>query len=356
MNRRLIGSVVGALATASMAAPLAHAAAPAKVSVRVESLTGTLAARTVTTTRTPVSKDGGAHSCTGTSAAGALELATAGRWSATWFDGLGYALDAAYGVRAAGFDYWALWINGRASMTGLCDTELQPGDEVLEFVCHDATAPTYSCKNRPLALVAPRGRFQPGTPVTIRVVTLNDDGSTAPAAGALVSGGERAVRSDARGNAKVVLPFGQSALRATRDGDVPSAALRCLSGQERASCGSRDRTPPTLTVRGIADGQAFGAGDGPRTLHGVANDPEGVTVALRLTRRLGGRCSVYHENREAFVPCGRRPRAPFAIGDRARWSFLLPQRLGAGSYALLVRATDEAGNARKLVVRFTVEG
>lgn len=354
MPRRTIGSIAGVLAVVSLAAPLAHAATPAKVTVRVESLTRTLVSTTVTTVRRAVVKDG-THSCTGTSAAGALEQATAGRWTASWFDGLGYALDSVQGVRPAGFDYWTLWINGRASTTGLCDTELQRGDEVLEFVCHDASAPDYACKNRPLALVAPRGKVQAGTPVTLKVVTLNDDGSAVPAAGATVSGGTRAARADARGRARVVLPAGQSALLATRDGDVPSAALHCVSGEESATCGSQDTTPPTLTVKGIADGQAFVASDAPRLLSGTARDPEGATVALRLVRRVDGACSVFHENREAFRPCGRALRPPFEVGDRTRWSFLLPSRLGAGRYTLDVRATDAAGNARALRVRFTVE-
>src|ERR1044072_5449024 len=169
MPRRTIGAIVGVLAATCLAAPRAQAARPAKVTVRVESLTRTLVSRTVTTTRRAVVKDG-SHSCTGTSAAGALEQATGGDWTASWFDGLGYALDSVDGVRPAGFDYWTLWINGRSSLTGLCDTELQSGAEVLDYLRPPPHPPTYACATRPLALVAPRGRFQAGTPVAIRVV------------------------------------------------------------------------------------------------------------------------------------------------------------------------------------------
>jgi hypothetical protein len=354
MPRRIIGSVAVALVTASFAAPVAQAGSPAKVSVRVEGLTRTLVSTTVTTNRTPVIKDG-TNSCTGTSAAGALELATGGKWKASWFDGLGYALDSVDGVKPAGFDYWMLWINGRSSMTGLCDSELQAGDTVLEFICHDAAAPDYSCKNRPLALIGPRGKVQAGTPTAIKVVTLNDDGSTVPASGATVSGGVRSVRADARGRAQVVLPAGQSALQATRDGDVPSAALHCVSGEESATCGSTDRVPPTLAVKGIADGQVFTADDAPRTLHGVARDPEGVNVALRITRRVDGKCTFFHPNRETFRPCSEQPHGRFEVGNKRHWSFLLPSKLGPGSYTLAVRATDQAGNARDVRVRFRVE-
>src|SRR5215207_8081791 len=102
MSRRIIGSVVGALVAAALVAPLAHAASPARVHVRAEAPGRTLVDTTLTTTRRAVvGKDGNdAHSCTGTSVAGALEQATAGDWAASWFDGLGYAVDAIEGVRA----------------------------------------------------------------------------------------------------------------------------------------------------------------------------------------------------------------------------------------------------------------
>lgn len=354
MPRRTIGAVVGALAASGLllAAPLAQAGTPAKVSVRVESLARTLVSRSVTTSRAPVEQDG--HTCSGTSALGALQLATGGRWTATWYDGLGFSLDSVQGVRPTGSDYWTLWLNGRYATTGLCDSELSAGDQVLEFICHDAQAPDYSCKNRPLALVGPRGRVQQGVPTPIRVVELADDGSASPAPGANVAGGVRPARANGRGVAMVTLPPGQSALRATRAGDVPSAALHCVSGEESATCGSRDRVPPTLLVNGIADGQAFMANQAPRTLRGTARDPEGVSVSLRLTRTRDGRCAVFQPVREAFGSC-RGVRPWVLVGDRARWSYLLPSRLGAGAYALTVRAADVVGNVRKATVRFTVE-
>lgn len=353
MSRRIIGSVVGALAAASLAAPVAHAGTPAKVSVRVESLSRTLVSTTVTTTHKPVVNDG-THSCTGTSAAGALQLATKGKWKGSWFDGLGYALTSVDGVAPSGFDYWALWIDGKVSSTGLCDAELQAGDTVLEFVCHDAQAPDYTCKNRPLALIAPKKKVHAGQTIAIKVVTLKDDGSTVPAAGATVHGGAHVVKADAAGKARVVLAAGQSALRATRGGDVPSAALLCVAGKRTGHCGSSDRTPPALTVAGIANGQVFGTAGAPRLLRGVATDPDGVAVALRLTRRTAKGCTSFDADRGAFRPCGKHSRAPFPVGDRSHWSYLLPAKLAAGSYALDVSATDTAGNRATRRIRFKV--
>ena len=135
MSRRLIGSVVGALAVAGSRRRVAHAGSPAKViGARRRRRGARSSPTTVTTTRTKVVKDGDAtHVCSGTSAAGALEQATGGNWTGTWFGGLGYAVDAIDGVKPAGrfSAYWTLWINGKSSMTGICDTELQAGDEVL---------------------------------------------------------------------------------------------------------------------------------------------------------------------------------------------------------------------------------
>lgn len=354
MPRKIIGSVVGALAAAGLVAPVAHAASPAKVHVRIEALGKTVVETTLTTTRAKVVKDGvAAHSCTGTSAAGALEQATSGKWTATWYDGLGYAVDTIGSVKApaAVSTYWALWVNGRASSTGVCDTELQKGDEVLEFLCA-ATADFSSCVNLPLALEVRRVHL--GT-VALKVVRLHGDGTSEPVVGATIRGGTKVVTSGRGGRAVVTLDSPGGALRATHPGDVPSATLHCALGDGGGSCGSQDGLRPEVSLRGLADGATFSAADSPRTLRGVARDDSGLAgVALRLTRRADGRCTAFDGNRASFRPCGGR-RAPLVeVGDDARWSYLLPARLAPGRYGLLVVATDKAGNRTRVKVRFTV--
>ncbi len=116
------------------------AGAPANVTVRVEGLTETkLPATSVTTTTTPIVKDGvKEHSCSGTSALGALELATAGNWSGPWeakfnqysiFTIVGEKHEFEESVRP-------LTISGRSGSTtrnrtvGACEAELQQGDQV----------------------------------------------------------------------------------------------------------------------------------------------------------------------------------------------------------------------------------
>lgn len=349
MPRTILGSLVGALAVTALAAPLADAAGkPANVTVRVEGPRGSLAYANLRTTTKPVVKDGvQANACTGTSAAGALEQATGGNWTASYFRGLGYAVDAIEGIRGGSpSEYWTLWVNGRSSTTGLCGTELQNGDELLLYVCR--SGPDFSCANRPLGLIVPRRR---GATPTVQVVTYGDDGRAAPAAGATVSGGARAVRTDARGRAKVALKGSQSTLVATRAGDVAAAPVFCSAN----ACGDRDRTPPSLTLKGIRDGQAFSAASAPRALRGTAVDPAGAIVELRLARRAGSSCTAFDGRREAFLRCPRRGAPWFQASDRRNWSYLLPAKLAPGRYTLGALASDPNGNARRLTVRFTVE-
>jgi len=351
MSRRIIGSVVGALAAASLVAPVAHAGSPARVSVRVEAPGRTLVDTSLETTRTSVKPDG-IDACSGTSAGGALWQA-AGSWSGTWYASFGdYTVDAIDGVRGAanGSSYWAFWLNGVVSSKGVCGTELQPGDRVLEFLC-TSTPDFSSCTNLPLDLSLLDVK---GGKAKVKVVRLDGTGRSAPVAGASVAGGVKPVTTAADGSATVTVRQGQSALRATHAGDTPSGSLHCQRGPRGAKCGSRDTTPPALTLKGIANGEAFSAAHAPRVLRGTAVDPSGASVTLRLTRRTGGRCTRFDAARGAFRSCTVAPRAPFAAGDRAHWSYLLPAKLGPGSYRLDVIAADGAGNRRTLSVAFTV--
>jgi len=352
MSRRIIGSLAGALAAASLLASVAHAGSPARVNVRVEAPGRTLADATLVTTNAAVKPDG-THACAGTSAGGALWQATPGHWSGGWSSSFGdYFVTAIGGIRppSGGSAYWAFWLNGRTATQGVCSTTLQAGDRVLTFLC-DPTPDFSSCTNLPLELALVDVR---AGKAKVKVTLLDGNGRSMPVAGATVRGGAQPVTTTADGSARVTLKAGQSALRATDAGDTPSGSLHCQRGARGAKCGSSDTTPPTLALKGIANGQAFSAAHAPRVLRGTAVDPSGATVTLRLTRRVGGRCTRFDATRGAFRSCAAAPRAPFAAGDRARWSYLLPAKLGAGSYRLDVIATDGAGNRRTLSVTFTV--
>ena len=329
------------------------------MTVRIEGAADTLVEEGgFTTTTAPVNKRGQGD-CSGTSAAGARERATNGDWDGTYYDGIGYGVERIFGetytFNARG-DYWAFWVNGRAASQGMCPTELQEGDDVLFFVdqCFDAQPPDYACKNapiRPLELTAP-ATAQPGSPVRLRVVTLDGNGGSSPAEGARITGAGIDATTGADGTAAVTFPqSGRVALKAAKAGSVRSATefvAVSAPGQpaETPLPVARDTSAPAARIRGIRNGQRFKRRKAPRTLRGtVSPDPSGLReVKLSLTRSSGGRCQRYSPTSERFrkARCGRR--VYFRIGDRQDWSYLLPKRLGKGRYVLDAVAIDKSGN------------
>jgi hypothetical protein len=231
MSNRLIGLLIGAVLLVCAAVP--GAAAAAKVIVRVEGATQTLVAqKTVTTTSKAVVKDGNpAHSCSGTSAAGALEKATKGQWRGGWSDGLGYFVQSIKGETPAGSSFFSFWLNGRLSTTGLCGAELKNGDRVLLFVDRcDFDAATGGCKNPPVLPLAVRlpSRVHLRRATTVTVVRFDAAGRSAPVPGATVYQGPRRIgKTNSKGKIKVrFLELGRRGVRATKAGFARSTRVR----------------------------------------------------------------------------------------------------------------------------------
>ena len=358
---RLAGLVAGFLCLAAFAATAAVAAGPANVTVRVESLDRTLLEQTaVRTSLTPVNKSGQpGQQCTGTSAAGALEVATNGDWGGSWFDGFGYSVERIF-AESHPFDdpngdFWAEWINNRAGQ-GLCADELQEGDEVVFFVDRCQYDPVAQrCGNDPvlpLELSVPASATA-GTPVTATVVKHEPDGTaTAPGTTRIAGDGVEVMTGD-DGKVQITFPrAGSYRLKADQAGAARSGAETVAvsaPGQPVAPAGpaaTPDTAAPVARIRGIRSGQRFRRKRAPRTLRGsVSPDPSGLrAVKLSITRSVGGRCQLYSSSQERFrhSRCGRRVN--FSIGDRQDWSYLLPKRLGKGRYVLDVIAVDKAGN------------
>jgi hypothetical protein len=350
-------------------------AGPANVTVRVEGAAATLLPKkAVTTTTVPVSRDGDpAHSCAGTTAIGALHLATNGDWNGQWsfsqtvetILGESHVFDA----EAAANQYWTFWRNYEYSHEGACTAELQEGDEVLFFPgCFgECTEPA------PLRLVVP-GRARPGESVaaTVTEYTVEFDANYAgtakprPSSGATVSAGGRTFTTDAQGVARVVLDArGPAGVQATKSGFVRSATeplcvtdgadgfcdtLKppppCVHDGDDGRCGTRDRKAAQARFTGLPEGAVFARGAAPRELRGtVSADPSGLfAVKLRLSRRYHGRCQYLSGRLERMrdTRCGRS--FWLRIGDRADWSYLLPSALGPGRYVLDVIAIDKAFN------------
>jgi hypothetical protein len=182
MKMRLLSLLLGVFVSSLALAPAG--AFGKTVSVRVEGSTHTLVTRTTVTLGTgSFDKDGNpAHSCTATSAAGALEGATNGSWSGSWTDGLGYFVSKIRGETHPGSpDFYSFWLNDKLATTGICQTELRSGDEVLFFVdqcVFDAAAG--ACSNGPVLPLELRiaGRQSKDGTTQLTVVAYTATGKT----------------------------------------------------------------------------------------------------------------------------------------------------------------------------------
>jgi hypothetical protein len=367
---------------------------PGPVGVRVEGASATLIPSTLVATQpgvfSPIADH--AHTCSGTSAAEALELASlshATGWTGTYFAGFGdYLVTSIAGeLHPSGptdGSYWALWYDHRPASTGICSTAMNPNDEVLFFPdCASfagATCPPGFVSPNVLGMTAPTVA-QTGTPVSVGVTTYAAaDGAASPAANATVSGGGATASTTVAGAAALTFTaVGTFILQATapnsvrsethticvhdgNDGNCGTPAppgttpppgtssppAPCLHHGDDGLCGTTDRTPPRGHLT-IAEGTRFRHGHGPRTLTGrIESDPSGLRdVVLRITRIVTrGRCEAYNASRRKFARtgCGIARAPSFSVGRGLAFSYLLPAALSRGRYTVEVEATDGAGN------------
>jgi hypothetical protein len=352
----------------------AQAAVPATVAVEVEGTSQTLLAPTsVTTTSTPVVKDG-EHACSGGSAAGALELATSGKWSGEWFGGFGYSVETILGETHA-FEpgapanfFWSYWLNDKPSSAGICEGELSSNESILFFPeCFSETGACPAAPN-PLGIAAPTSAER-GAPVNVTVTSFaNANGEPSPAAGATVSGGGATATTDASGHATLVLTqTGNVQLQATAPQSVRSVTSVCVHSGSDGTCGTTGPSGSTATgttvaapeykgpyaivarAGGVIDGHVYARGRGPKVLSGaIATHAHVTAVELKLRRSYRGRCFAYDGKAERFkrAPCG--VASFFDVGSSPSFSYLLPGALAPGRYVLDIEATDAAGNHTSL--------
>lgn len=355
------GALAVLLVMALLAAP---AYAGPTVTVRVEGESRTLLERTTVTLPDTDSSICGPG--TRWRVADAIEAATVGNWDRQEFASTILGESHTF----SDSDYWALW-NGDAagysySQLGICDTVMSEGQEALMLV--DRTPPpTFASTSFPLGLRGVPAAVQTGSPVTVSVVSFALDGAASPVAGATVAGGgaEAVTGADGRATLSFSQP-GSFTVRATKQGSVPSAGERvtvsalpvvlpaCQTSGTDGRCGTKDLEAPVVSIADLTSGGVYPRRLAPRTLRGrVLPDPSGLKeVRLSIKRRLNGRCWRYHGTQERFKrrPCdGWRS---FAIGDRERWSYLLPKRLARGRYAIRAVAVDKTGNdsVRRVVI------
>jgi hypothetical protein len=329
----------------------------------------------VHTTTTPVGKPG-EGTCSGTSALGALDRGTGGDWDGPFGTfGPQYQVETIKGEThtapsgAPSGTYWTFWLNYRFSDQGLCDTELQEGDDVLLFPdCFGSgcVSPT------PLRITGVPATARPGARASVKVVQYSavshypdpTETQAAPAAGATVRAGAQTVTTGPDGTAALTFAgSGPQSVQATKAGHVRTAAepvcvttgsdgacgttVPCATTGHDGRCGTADTTAPVARLRKVYDDWYYSRRHAPRTLRGtVSADPSGIKqVEIRFKRRRGSHCASYSAAKERWVSRScKRNASWFGVGDRQDWSYLLPARLRAGKYTLDVRATDNAGN------------
>jgi hypothetical protein len=356
----------------------AMATGPATVTVRVEGLNETLLLPTqVTTTAEPVIKDGKPEdSCTGTSAAGALQLATAGNWNGQWFSGLDYSVETIEGQDYPFTQpyYWSFWLDNKPATEGVCETELNPGDSVLFFLeCFSETSGVCPpVPPNPLGIEAP-AMAEVGKPITVGVTSYaNATGAPSPAVGATVTyGGESAV-TDASGHATLTFSnAGKVILNATAPASVRTETTVCVRVAGESACGAQGPTGtpgssspssgttasspykgayalvPKLTS--LLDGRTYKRGHAPRVLSGSVLAHTAVSsVSLKLRREHRGRCYAFDGVSTRFVRARCGKGSSFKVSSNGVFSYLLPEPLPPGRYVLDIEATDAAGNRTTL--------
>jgi hypothetical protein len=380
----LLGTLAVALLLLLSFASSASAAEPATVTVRVEGLSQTLIPPTqVTTTTTAVvknNKEGNPEgSCPGTSAAGALELATGGNWSGKWyggevkegaFMGLGYSVETIAGESYpfTGNYFWDFWLDNKAQEEGICSADLKAGDQVLLFPCYyeeGKECPT------PLGIEAP-SKADVGEAVAVTVKQYNPKGEEKPAVGATVSGGGVNATTDSQGHATLKFSGdGTYTLHAVGSGEVPAVRAEtniCVHEGDDGTCGTAlpgspvaALTPSSATfaaalykgpfalvaqATGVLEGHVYRRGHAPRLLAGkvLAHTPV-TSVSISLRRSYHGVCYTYNGTRERLQPAGCGKDSFFKVADGgSSFSYLLPAQLPPGRYVLDTEATDAAGN------------
>jgi hypothetical protein len=363
-------------------------AGPAAVTVRVEGQTQTLLPPTqVTTSTAPVVKEEEGKpegSCSGTSAIGALQLATGGNWSGPWNSGFNqYEIFTIEGEKhsfEAGSKanyYWSFWLDHAEASVGACEAELAQGDEVLFFpACYGEACPP---SPTPLGIEAPADA-NVGEAVAVTVKQYNAKGEASPAAGADVAGGGVAANTDAQGHATLRFSGdGKYQLQAFGSSEGPAAVRAqttiCVHEGNDGTCGTTGpaesplgaSAPPSASAgvagaaykgpyavvaraTGAIDGRSYRHGDAPRELTGTVVAHAAVSsIGVELHRSYRGRYYVYDATRERFVRARWGAVRFFKVsGSGTSFSYLLPLQLPRGRYVFDVRATDALGNQAPL--------
>lgn len=377
LSRGLLAAVLLALVAS------APAYAGPTVSIRIEGESQTLVPRT-TVTLGDGQIEGVDDECPADTIAGAIDKGTAGEWDHKSF---------IQTIKGETHDFsrndaWSGWLGNTGKLTGgFCQTHLQEGDDVIVQANFADPANSYRWVYQPLFLRDVPTSVERDVPFVVRVEEIvpardqdgfeqADSGEFRPAGGVRVTGG--GVQGITDGDGRVELRLGHTGdftlladsgagldrslpipIKVVESGTPappPPPAPPCPHRGDDGRCGTRDLEAPVAFITSIPDGAQFGRRSGPRSLSGTAGilGPNGIEadgtgilmIKLRLTRRVGARCSTWSPSRERFLrrECGAENGFWFRIGDDVDWDYLLPGRLGPGRYVLDADAIDRAGN------------
>jgi hypothetical protein len=372
VSRRISLALAAVCFALSILASAAIAAGPATVTVRVEGAVDTVLPPTqVTTTTAPVVKEG--HSCAGTSAAGALQLATSGNWGGSWFEPGGFFVESIEGDSYAGSPsgYWSFWLDNKPATTGICEAELQAGSNILFFPECFGECPT---PPDPLGIEA-AATAEVGKPVTVTVISYaNSNGAPSPAVGATVAYEATNTTTDASGHATLTFSHaGQMTVNVTASKSIRTETTLCVHKGADGTCGTLTaagsagsssgvtagggvtavpfKGPFALVphLTGLTDGRVYTRAHAPRILSGSMLAHTSVSsVDLTLRRSYRHHCYAFDGVSTRFVRARCGTGKPFKVSDNGLFSYLLPFALPPGRYVLDIQASDAAGNRTTL--------
>jgi hypothetical protein len=226
MNFKKLSALGGAtFVLAAIPAGAALAAGGTAVTVRVEGLKKTLLAPTQVHPRAGWITRYGAPKgeCSGTSAQGALDLATRHKWRGVWSTEFGpeYEITSILGETHSFTPpkyYWEIFTDNVAASAGACQLKLHPGEQLLFAAVPD------SGTEYPLAIEAPRSATV-GRTFDVEVVYFKG-GARKPLAGATLSVGGRSGKTDGHGMVLLTPSHaGTFVLRAEHSGYVRAAPV-----------------------------------------------------------------------------------------------------------------------------------
>jgi len=147
MHKRPLLALCGASLTLSLTLAANAFAAGNQVSVRIEGRSHTLLDTTVVHTHAGSITKGGAPAgnCPATSAAGALDVATHGRWGGKYYSSTmpaGIFITSIFGARPPTVnDYWTVFVDNRTAASGICALKLHRNEQLLFAVTNGSQFP-----------------------------------------------------------------------------------------------------------------------------------------------------------------------------------------------------------------------